>query len=184
MSTVLLTYDDIPLTSPGPGKIGDPGPAEDGFQFSTNMVAAQVGNGSAWPSANALSGNQVLLNDYGGPTIITYAGGEFSLVDTFIAGWNTQGAGGTISGFLNGGFVGQVSWSASGPDAGGGHPVATWTDVAPNFGTVDMIIISSGTPFILDNTTMDPPAVSEPATLALFLAGAMLLAMWFNRRVA
>jgi hypothetical protein len=183
MSTILLTYDDIPVGG-GPGLISAPGPTEDGFHFSTNMVAALVGNGSPWPSVNPLSGNQVMLEAFAGPTTITYSGGDFSLIDTYITGWNTQSVTGTITGLLNGVQVGQVSWSALGPDPGGGHPTSIWNDVFANFGTVDTIIISSNAPFVLDNTTMDPPSVPEPAPIALLLAGALLLTMWFSRRVA
>jgi hypothetical protein len=166
-SATILTYDDIPA-----GPISAPGFIEDGFQFSNNMVAIDIAPGSLWPNAHPLSGNNAALNDYLGDAVITQVGGgTFSFINTYMAGWNTETVGGTITGYLNGAQVGQVTWFALGPDAGGGRPVAPWSLITANFLDVDTVVIDGGnTAFLLENTQVGP-AVLEPSTWAMMLLG-------------
>jgi hypothetical protein len=100
-------------------------------------------------------------------------------------GWNTEGVGGTITGYLNNTEVGSVGFSALGPDPGGGRPSPAWALVTANFSNVDTVVISAGNAaFLLDDTDIDAavPAVPEPSTWAMMILGFLGLGFLAYRR--
>ena len=100
-------------------------------------------------------------------------------------GWNTEGVGGTITGYLNNTEVGSVGFSALGPDPGRGRPSPAWALVTANFSNVDTVVISAGNAaFLLDDTDIDAavPAVPEPSTWAMMILGFLGLGFLAYRR--
>jgi hypothetical protein len=103
------------------------------------------------------------LNDYGGPAVITRIdGGDFSFIGTYIEGWSDAVVYGSITGYLNNVEIYYLPFSVFGPDAGGGHPLGVWKEIAGEPSAIDTLVISGGTKtnnyagaFLLDNTQLD-----------------------------
>ena len=144
----IITYDDI---GSGPGFVGS------GYEFSNVTLITLPG---FWYPIYAHSGSNAALSNGGDVVITQVGGGAFSFVDTWITGWNTEGVGGTITGYLNNTEVGSVVFTALGPDAGGGRPAPVWALVTANFSNVDEVVISSGDyAVLLDDTEINAAAV-------------------------
>jgi hypothetical protein len=159
-SATILTYDDFGYFE----YVSPAGFDELGYQFSNNMDVVNV---SSFLRGGGVSGMYAALNNYGGDAVITQVGGgQFSFIDTYASGWNTNGVFLTFSGYLNGALVGTITTTVLGPDMSAAWVMPHWSLIDTNFSDVDEVVISGyGGVFLLDNTEVGAP-VSVPTPIA------------------
>lgn len=162
-NAAVLSFDDIPTSSPN--NVGDMPAAYKGFVF--NATSDWIDTiGSGW-NYGTHSGEFTLLNNDGGPIVVAAAdASDFTFGGVWAETWNFAASrSGTIVGLNNGAQVWskQVVINSS------------FAFVSGMTGNIDQLQINLGDYFLIDDLTLNGPAVAaaipEPGSMALLGLG-------------
>jgi len=140
----------------------------DGMHFS-NADVVDLQNGPAWWHTGvgaAHSGDYAGFNDFGGTiTVTAVGGGNFSVSDMWIGGWQGASDTLTLTGWSGGVAVDSLSTGYTG----------TWSDASVNFSNIDKLTLSGGLFFVDDMTVSTVPEPTPALLMALALGAGLLV---------
>lgn len=151
-----------------------------GLNWNSTLYTVDIGDGvvsTPWSgTAPAHSGRQSVLNNFGGPGVITGATGAFTFNDVWIKTWfgSGDGATGTISGTLGGSNVFSLDFIQG----------RTWQNVSAGAALIDTLTISVAGIFLIDDLQINGAALPVPAPGALALLGLGLVGLGWRGRTA
>lgn len=138
---------------------------DQGFAFSSNSDVVDVSPGAPWQyQGPAYSGRYIVLNDFGGSTVMTkVGGGVFDLDSFFVKTWYGSTGVDAVTAYLGGNLVGSLGYSVSGD----------WSKVSLGLTGIDTLVFNTGANILeFDNVALSgTPGVPEPASWAMMLGG-------------